>query len=120
MRLAAGPRCYKKEWGDLTVKVKLNTEMPETGELINVQILTDQLLGRNQFQDVPKTSLLPLRPTHVKQQVMIISGHAKGDLGSVVHFNGDSVKVGPLKGKATARNSVEHPLAHVAVISCPR
>ncbi|KAF7967025.1 hypothetical protein HWV62_36033 [Athelia sp. TMB] len=45
MRLTVDHHCYKKEWGNVNVKVKLDSEMPKT----------DQLKGRNQFQDVLKT-----------------------------------------------------------------
>lgn len=116
VKLASGPRCFKKEWNGLNVKVRLTPQVPPTGNSICVQILTDKLVGRAQFQEVPKRSLIPTRPTHVKQKVMILSGHSKGDLGCVVCIEGDAATIGPLDKKATPRNTAQHNLSNLIVI----
>lgn len=115
-KLASGPRCFKKQWADLNVKIKIATQVPPIGDSICVQILTPKLAGRAQFQEVPRRSLMPTRPTHVKQQVMILSGHAKGDLGCVAHIDGDAVVLGPLRGKATHKNTAQHNLSNLTVV----
>lgn len=115
--LASGPRCFKKEWASLTAKIQLTKVVWDTGSDIQVRLLASMLAGRHQWQRVPKRSLLPKGPKAPKEEVMVLSGNAKGDLGSVVRIEDTRVTVGPLRGKATRHNTAQHDISNLISIA---
>lgn len=115
VKLASGPRCFKKEWAKLNARIRLSTVVPQLGADVRLQILGVTLIGHNQFQTVPKRSLLPVRPSNAKEQVIVLSGVDKGNLGSVVRIEGTRVTVGPLNAKATRNNITYHDVDNLTV-----
>lgn len=114
-KLASGPRCFKEQWAGFNVKFSINPKSPEKAPNIIVQILTDTLKGSQQFQEVPKSSLLPHHPQYAKQTALVFSGPGKGSLGSVVRIEGNTATLGPLKGRANAKNIVQHEVNRLVI-----